>query len=89
MLNQSSLKAVTMIIKGKVIPKEATFGILFFEVDKVEVTFDLRKKLWMCQCRHEVWRGANVKKICKHIKACQWWLQVRQRLISKKAEVKR
>lgn len=74
-LNQSSLRASTLLSKGCVRADRATDGALFFFVNKTSVRFDLRKKLWMCTCQHEGWRGNKINRTCYHIRACEQWMK--------------
>jgi len=73
MLNKSSLKGLSLLLRDKVVLETITPHFLFFEVDGETVTYDKRKDLWMCSCIHESWRGNKTNQVCYHIKAAKFY----------------
>ena len=77
-LNGSSLKALSFVLQNRVKVSKITSYFIFFDVDGVEVRWDLRKGIKVCLCIHECWRDGDLDKICYHIKAVEYWLNKHQ-----------
>lgn len=75
MLSESGLKAVASIAKVRL--EQATPFYLFFSVDGTDVTYDMRKGLWICGCIHETYKGIKPE-LCWHVKSCKMWLRERR-----------
>ena len=74
-LNRSSLQAVALVLKNKVILESATPNFYFLDVDGIKITYNARKDLWICTCIHESWRGAKVEQECYHIFAGKLYMK--------------
>lgn len=81
MLNRSSLKGLSLVLKNKVRLLSVTPCYYFLTVNGIEVTYQIRKDLWTCTCIHETYRGAKIRQECYHILAAKLYMRkIKRRL---------
>lgn len=68
-------RAMTLVKREEVELQTASFNALFFRVKEHSVYYELRKKVWNCDCEYgSLWSKQDRRRPCYHIRACIMWL---------------
>ena len=68
-------QARTLLQRGQVRFDGLSSFFLYFWVKDYNVTYNLRKKAWSCTCLYDSFYRGEKSVVCKHVRACQFFVK--------------